>query len=58
MRHVYIRGILAVVWLGAAVISGMSGRFEMALLYIALGGVFFYSAYTTWKKEKGGEGDE
>ena len=57
MRHMYIRGILAVIWLAAAVVSGVVGRFEMALLYVVLGGVFFYSAYRVWKKEKDEEGD-
>lgn len=58
MRHVYIRGFLAVVWLAVAIVSSMSGHFEMTLLYVIMGGVFFYSAYTTWKKEmdeKGGQ---
>lgn len=50
MRHVFIRGLIGVIWLAAAIISGMSGNFEMSLLYVILGGVFLYSAYTTWKK--------
>lgn len=52
MRHVYIRGILSLIWLAAAIVSGISGNFEMAALYVILGGVFLYSAYATWKKEK------
>ncbi len=57
MRHVYIRGIMSLIWLAAAIVSGLSGNFEMAVLYVILGGVFLYTAYTTWKKEKDGKGD-
>lgn len=53
MRHVFIRGIMGLVWLAAAIVSGISGRPEMAVLYIILGGAFLYGAYTEWKKEKG-----
>lgn len=57
MRHVYIRGIISLIWLVAAIVSGMSGNFEMTVLYVILGGAFLYSAYSIWKKEKdkGGE---
>lgn len=57
MRHVYIRGILSLVWLAVAIVSGVSGSFEMAALYCTLGGLFLYSAYATWKREKGSKGD-
>ncbi|MEZ3433669.1 MAG: hypothetical protein K1W34_03400 [Lachnospiraceae bacterium] len=50
MRHIYIRFFLGVLWAVCAVISGVTGRFEMAGLYVLLGGVFLYSAYTMWKK--------
>jgi len=36
----------------AAIICGISGRFPMMGLYIVLAGVFLYSAYAAWKKEK------
>lgn len=52
MRHVYIRGILALIWLAAAVVSGISGNLEWAGLYVLMGAAFGYSAYTTWKKGK------
>lgn len=58
MRHVYIRGIMGLIWLAAAIVSGMSGNPSMAVLYVILGGVFLYSAYETWKKDidsKGGK---
>lgn len=56
MRHVYIRGILALVWLAAAIVSGVSGRIEWAVFYVILCGVFLYSSYATWQKEKSGKG--
>ena len=55
MRHVYVRGILSLIWIVAAVVSGISGNFEMAALYLVLGAVFLYSAYATLKKEKKGD---
>lgn len=58
MRHVYIRGILALVWLAAAIVSGVSGNMVMTALYVIIGGVFLYSAYATWKKEKNNKGDK
>lgn len=51
MRHVYIRGIVGLIWLAAAILSSVSGNFEMSAFYVILGGVFLYSAYTTWKKD-------
>ncbi len=56
MRHVYIRGILGLIWLIAAIVCGLSGNFQMAALYVILGGVFMYSAYAAWKKDKDGKG--
>lgn len=57
MRHVYFRGILGLIWLAAAIISGVSGRIETAGLYVILCGVFLYSAFITWKKEKDRRGE-
>ena len=51
MRHVYIRGILALIWLAAAV-SGLSGNLEWAGFYVLMGAAFGYSAYASWKKAK------
>lgn len=56
MRHVYMRGILGLIWLVAAVISGASGNVEMTGLYVILGGAFLYSAFAAWKKEKDKKG--
>ena len=52
MRHIYIRGIIGLLWLVAAIVCGVSGNFPMMGLYL----VFLYSAYATWKKEKDGKG--
>ncbi len=58
MRHVYIRGIISLIWLVAVVISGVSGKLENVALYVVLGGVILYSAYAAWKKEKDNRGDK
>ena len=55
MRHVYIRGTLALIWLAAAVVSSVWGNLEWAGLYVLMGTAFGYSAYTSWKKEKNGK---
>lgn len=55
MRHVYIRGILALIWLAAAVVSGVTANLTWAGLYVLMGAAFGYSAYATWKKEKNGK---
>ncbi len=52
MRHIFFRGFLGLVWLAAAIVSGISGSFEMAVLYVILGTAFLYSAYAVWKKGK------
>lgn len=57
MRHVYVRGILALLWLAAALVSGVSGRLGTAAFYVILTGVFLYSAYAVWNKERGHKGD-
>ena len=52
MRHAYIRGILALIWLVAAVVSGLSGNLEWAGLYVLMGAAFGFSAWASWKKAK------
>ncbi len=56
MRHVLIRGIMGLIWLAAAVVSGVSGNLGMAVLYLLLGVVFWYFAYSEWKKETHNKG--
>ncbi|MCI8333488.1 MAG: hypothetical protein HFH25_02765 [Lachnospiraceae bacterium] len=52
MRHIYVRGVMSVVWFGTALVSGLSGSLETAGFYAILGALFLYSAYGVWKKEK------
>ena len=58
MRHVYIRGILGLIWLVTAIVSGVSGKLEMAVLYVLIGGAFLHSVYDEWKKEQNRNGGE
>ncbi len=59
MRHVYIRGILTLIWLVAALISGISGKSLMAAaFYLLIGGIFLYSTISMWKNEKKNKGDK
>lgn len=51
MRHVYIRSILAFIWLAAAIVS-------VNMLFAVMAAVFMYSAYAVWKKEKKDKGEE
>lgn len=57
MRHVYFRGIIGLVWLAAAIVSGMSCHFAMAALQVALGVVFLCASYTLWQKERNQKGE-
>ena len=52
MRHFYFRLILGIVFIGCMIYSFVTMNIPFALLYIFLGGVFLYSAYSIWKKEK------
>ena len=40
MRHAYIRAIGGLLWLAAAIASGITGSFATAILYLALSAVF------------------
>ena len=52
MRHVYIRGIMSLIWIAAAIVSGVSGNIQMAALYVILSVIFLYSACITEKRQK------
>lgn len=52
MRHFYFRLILGIVWLVAAAISAVKANTSFVALYVVLGIVFLWSAYSIWKKEK------
>lgn len=56
MRHFYFRLILGIVWLAAAVVSVVKADISSAVLYVVLGIVFLWSAYSIWKKDKGNRG--
>ena len=57
MRHVYFRGIIGLVCLAAAIVSGISGLFAMAGFQVALGVVFLRASYTLWQKERDQKGE-
>lgn len=50
MRHFYFRLILGLVFVGCAVYSFVTANIPFAVMYVVLGGVFLYSAYTIRKK--------
>lgn len=52
MRHFYFRLIFGIVWLIAAVVSVMKANIFFAALYIIIGILFLWSAYSIWKKDK------
>ena len=52
MRHFYFRLVIGIVWLVAAIVSGVGANIPFAVLYVALGIIFLRSAYSIWKKEK------
>ncbi len=52
MRHFYFRLIFGIVWLAAAVVSAVKSNISFAALYVVLGIVFLWYAYSIRKKEK------
>ena len=56
MRHLYIRGILALIWLASAIYSALGGNLKLAGLYLLMCGAFAASAYMVWKNEKDKKG--
>lgn len=52
MRHLFFRLILGVVFIGCAVFSFVTLNIPFVLLYLALGVLFLFSAYSLWKKDK------
>lgn len=52
MRHFYFRLVLGIVWVVASIVSAVTANIPFVVLYVVLGIVFLYSAYSTWKKEK------
>ena len=58
MRHFYFRLIFGIVWLAAAVVSVVKGNISFAALYVVLGIIFLWYAYSTRRKEKDKDDDE
>lgn len=52
MRYFYFRLIVGIVCLAAAPVSAMNANISFAALYVVLGIVFLWSAYSIGKKEK------
>ena len=52
MRHFYFRLIFGIVWLAVAVVSVVNDNISFVALYVVLGIVFLWSAYSSRKKEK------
>lgn len=53
MRHVYIRLVFGIVFLLGAVYNVVKGdNTTFLVLFLALAGVYLYSAYSEWKKHK------
>ena len=53
MRDVYIRGLVALLWIILAITRAISGNFKTAIFYVLIGGVFLYSTYQMLKRSKG-----
>lgn len=52
MRHFYFRLILGIVFIVCMIFSFVTTNIPFALLYLALGAVFLFSAYALRKKDK------
>lgn len=55
MRHFYFRLILGSIWVLAGVFSVIVGNLTWGILYLVLAVIFLGSAYSMWKKGKGGQ---
>ncbi|MBD5521360.1 MAG: hypothetical protein HDR03_09110 [Lachnospiraceae bacterium] len=58
MRHFYFRLIFGIVWLAVAIVSVVKNNISFATLYVVLGIVFLWSAYSFRKKEKEKDDDQ
>ena len=58
MRHFCFRLIFGIVWLAAAIVSVVKANVSFAALYVVLGIVFLWSAYSTRKKEMDKDNDQ
>lgn len=56
MRHFYFRLILGIIFIVCMIFSIVTMNIPFALLYLILAGVYLYSAYSLWKKNKDNRG--
>lgn len=52
MRHIVVRSIMALAWIGVGVFGLVTGKGESSIFSIIMGLVFGYSAYVMWKKNR------
>lgn len=52
MRHIVIRSIMALVWVGASVAGFVNGNKGLAIVYAIVGVVFGLNAWKQYKKLK------
>ncbi len=52
MRHFYFRLLLGTLFMICMLYSFFTANIPFAFLYLALGGIFLFSAYSLRKKEK------
>lgn len=52
MRHFYFRLILGIVFVACTIFSFATANIPFSLLYLGLGSVFLFSAYSLWKNDK------
>lgn len=52
MRHFYFRLVLGIIFVICMIYSFITANIPFALFYLAFGGMFLFSAYSIWKKEK------
>ena len=51
MRRCYIRLVVGLIWLVAAICAALQGNISMMALYAVMGVVFLYTSYSMWKKK-------
>jgi len=51
MRRCYIRLVVGLIWLVAAICAALQGNISMMALYAGMGVVFLYTSYSMWKKK-------
>lgn len=52
MRHIVVRGIMGLVWIGVGVFGLLTGKGESSIFSILIGAAFCYSSFSMWKKSR------